>query len=237
MKKVSYLKISRRNAKRLANLCYVVFVIFVGAWQLYKTSAAPGSNPVNTPAGTSPAAAVLQKLPVKGRAPKTGYNRALFSDGWGNIGTCDARNYVLGRDLTGVTYVSGTCKVLSGQLADPYSGKTIDFVRGNGTSDDVQIDHVAALGDAWQKGAQQLSAAERYALANDPLELLAVDGQTNQDKGDSDASSWLPPNKAFRCAYVARQIAVKTKYKLWVTPAEYQAMAVTLSSCPDQTTP
>ena len=111
------------------------------------------------------------------------------------------------------------------------------FVRGPGTSSDIQIDHVVALGDAWQKGAQQLSSAERYALANDPLELLAVDGKTNQDKGDGDAASWLPPNKSYRCAYVARQIAVKVKYKLWVTPAEYQAMATVLNDCPTQTTP
>ena len=74
-------------------------------------------------------------------------------------------------------------------------------------------------------------------MANDPLELLAVDGPTNSAKGDADAASWLPPNKGFRCAYVARQIAVKSKYRLWVTVAEKNSMAAVLATCPVQGLP
>ena len=133
--------------------------------------------------------------------------------------------------------MSGACTVLSGLLHDPYTAKVIAFHRGVGTSSKVQIDHVVALGDAWQLGAQQLSASARAAFANDPLELLAVDGPTNLQKGDSDAASWLPPNKAFRCSYVARQIAVKVRYRLAVTAAEAAAMARVLSTCPGQTVP
>lgn len=136
-----------------------------------------------------------------------------------------------------VTYTDNTCKVASGTLQDPYTGKTINFLRGSDTSDDVQIDHVVALGDAWQKGAQNISVHARYSLANDPLNLLAVEGRANQAKSDSDAASWLPTNKDFRCNYVARQIAVKQKYSLWVTQAEYQAMSNVLSGCPAQTMP
>ena len=235
MQRDSSLKTSKRNLKRWANFIYVIAILSVGIWQLYKTSPATVSDPRSIPAGTSPAAVALQRLDIKGRAPKTGYSRLLFSNGWGEISACDLRNFVLARDMTSVTYVAGTCKVQSGVLADPYTGKAIEFTRGVGTSDDVQIDHVVALGDAWQKGAQQLTSAERYALANDPLELLAADGQANQNKGDSDASTWLPPNKDYRCVYVAKQIAVKAKYRLWVTPAEYQAMAKILTSCPNQT--
>jgi hypothetical protein len=127
--------------------------------------------------------------------------------------------------------LSTTCKVLSGTLHDPYTGKIIAFSRGADTSDDVQIDHVVALSDSWQKGAKALTFSRRVALANDPLELLAVDGRANQDKMDSDAASWLPPNKAFRCQYVARQIAVKLKYSLWVTSAEMSAMRNVLAQC------
>ena len=101
----------------------------------------------------------------------------------------------------------------------------------------MQIDHVVALSDAWQKGAQQLSMAMREQLANDPLELLAVDGPANQAKGDGDAATWLPPNKPYRCAYVARQIAVKQKYHLWVTSAERDAMQKILSGCAGQALP
>ena len=130
-----------------------------------------------------------------------------------------------------------SCNVTQGTLNDPYTGKVIAFVRGSATSGDVQIDHVVALSDAWQKGAQQLTKDKRIELANDPLELLAVDGPANQQKSDGDAATWLPPNKAFRCQYVTRQIAVKQKYSLWMTQAEYDAVATVLQSCPKQTLP
>lgn len=161
----------------------------------------------------------------------------MFGNGWQQLGTCDTRNYILARDLSGTTFVTPTCKVSTGILNDPYTGKTVGFVRGIDTSDDVQIDHVVALSDAWQKGAQQLTQTQREALANDPLELLAVDGNANQQKSDSDAASWLPSNKPYRCSYVARQIAVKQKYSLWVTRSEYDAMARVLRECPDQKLP
>lgn len=184
------------------------------------------------------ASVVLDKLAVKGRAPKTGYDRALFSDGWGNISGCDTRNFILKRDLTLITWRSGeNCLVATGKLVDPYTGKTIKFVRGVKTSLAVQIDHVVAVSDAWQKGAQQISAQARYSFYNDPLNLLAVDGPTNSAKGDGDAATWLPPNKSFRCAYVARQVAVKAKYKLWVTAAEKTAIQGILAKCPKQPVP
>jgi hypothetical protein len=101
----------------------------------------------------------------------------------------------------------------------------------------VQIDHVVALSDAWQKGAQQLSAETRRAFANDSLNLLAVDGATNQGKGDGDAATWLPPNKPYRCSYAARQVAVKAKYGLWVTSPERDALGRILATCPSQRLP
>ena len=186
------------------------------------------------PAGE--ASKVLEELPVKGRAPKTGYERSQFGDGWQIKGGCDMRNIILNRDLTGVA-VDQKCKVLSGTLNDPYTGKVIIFQRGADTSDDVQIDHVVALSDAWQKGAQQLLPDERESLANDPLELIAVEGSANQQKSDGDAATWLPENKAFRCSYVARQIAVKSKYRLWVSVAEKEAMRTVLTACPGQKLP
>lgn len=184
------------------------------------------------------AAAALAELPRKGRAPRTGYTRAQFGQAWtddvavtGGHNGCDTRNDILRRDLTSVRLAPGGCRVLSGVLDDPYTGARIAFTRGPGTSSRVQIDHVVALADAWQKGAQQLSAARRTELANDPVNLLAVDGPTNVRKGAGDAATWLP-KATFRCAYVARQIAVKRTYGLWVTVAEGDAMARVLASCP-----
>jgi hypothetical protein len=101
----------------------------------------------------------------------------------------------------------------------------------------VQIDHVVALSNAWQTGAQQLSQSERIELANDPTNLLAVDGSSNSQKGDGDTATWLPRTKSFRCEYVARQIAVKAEYSLWVTAAEKEAMLSVLATCPDQPVP
>lgn len=194
---------------------------------------------VQAPPEVALATALL--LTVKGRAPRTGYSRDLFGAGWvdTNRNGCDTRNDILARDLTGVTFKAGTrdCVVLSGVLADPYSGGVINFVRGNATSNDVQIDHVVALSDAWQKGAQGWDETTRVAFANDPLNLLAVDGTLNQQKSDGDTATWLPPNRAYRCAYVARQVAVKYAYGLWVTAAEQDAMVRVLSTCPDQPLP
>jgi Excalibur calcium-binding domain/Protein of unknown function (DUF1524) len=201
------------------------------------TSSAPAAPP--DAAGT--AVAALAGLDVKGRAPKTGYDRDLFGSGWGDPDRngCDTRNDVLARDLTGESFKPGTrdCVVASGTLADPFSGTAIRFVRGQGTSDDVQIDHVVAVSDAWQKGAQAWDAGRRVAFYNDPLNLLAVDGPLNGQKGDGDAATWLPPHRGFRCAYVARQIAVKQAYELWVTAAERDAMSRVLSGCRDQPLP
>jgi hypothetical protein len=180
---------------------------------------------------------VLDRILVRGRAPKTGYARDEFGDGWGVVGGCDMRNIMLARGMQDVVLAEDGCVVLSGTLNDPYTSTVIEFVRGNKTSNAVQIDHVVALSDAWQKGAQSLSSETRIQFANDPLNLLAVDGPANQEKGDSDAASWLPPNKVFRCPYVARQIAVKEKYGLWVTEAEKSAMKRVLNGCNEQRVP
>jgi Protein of unknown function (DUF1524) len=177
----------------------------------------------------------LESLPVKGRAPKTGYTRDEFGPAWADVDRngCDTRNDILARDMTDETFKPGTnnCVVMTGTLADKYTGTTITFTRGQDTSSDVQIDHIVALNDAWQKGAQQLSDDQRKELANDPLNLMAADGPTNSAKGDKDAATWLPPNKGFRCEYVARQTAVKAKYSLWVTQTEHEAIARTLKGC------
>ena len=144
------------------------------------------------------------------------------------------RNQILARDMDRETFKAGThdCVVLTGSLRDSYTGTTISFTRGQGTSEKVQIDHVVALSDAWQKGAQQLDAATREKIGNDPLNLIAVDGPTNGRKSDGDAATWLPPDSRYRCAYVARQVAVKKKYKLWVTGAERDAIDRVLGTCP-----
>lgn len=175
---------------------------------------------------------LLNQLEVKGRAPKTNYSRDQFGGGWWNkINNCDTRNLILKRDLKNVQLADDHCTVLSGILDDPYTAKQITFWRGVGTSNDVQIDHVVALSDAWQKGAQALSFNLREEFNNDSLNLLAVEGAANQAKSGSDAATWLPANKAFRCQYVSRQVKVKYKYLLWITSAEKTAIEKNLTDC------
>lgn len=197
--------------------------------------------PDTAPPPTGDAASALAALPVKGRAPRTGYDRDAFGQRWADVDRdgCDQRNQVLARDLSAVEFRPGTrdCVVLSGALLDPYTGDGVPFLRGEATSADVQIDHVVSLSNAWQTGAQTLDLDTRELFANDPLNLLAVDGPTNGAKGDGDAATWLPPARGYRCAYVARQVAVKAKYGLWVTPAESAAIARVLRGCPGEPLP
>lgn len=183
---------------------------------------------------TGTASAMLDELTVKGRAPKTGYDGDLFkwrSDTDHN--GCDTRNDVLRRDLTDITLKAGTrgCIVLAGTLADPYAGETYDFDR---SANAVDIDHVVARSNAWQTGAFRFDEETLKEFGNDPINLLAVSSSLNRQKGDGDAATWLPPNKSYRCEYVARQIAVKHKYDLWVVPAEKAAMERILAGCQDQ---
>lgn len=194
--------------------------------------------PANTvQAATNDALTALNKLEVKGRAAKTDYTRSQFPH-WSDPDRngCDARNDTLKRDLTDITFKAGTrdCKVIAGQLLDPFSGKVIIF---SPTKVVIDIDHVVALSNAWQTGAAYFDKNVRTQIANDPLNLLAVDAKLNRQKGDGDAATWLPPNKAFRCEYVARQVAVKTKYRLWVTEPEKVAITKILSSCVGQKLP
>jgi hypothetical protein len=200
----------------------------------------PGIAPAKAEAVAS-GLSVIQAQVTKGRAAKTGYTRAQFGPAWADVDRngCDTRNDILKRDLTNEVFKEKTngCTVLSGTLVDPFSGETINFVRGVTTSSEVQIDHSVALSNAWQTGAFKLTPDQRKAFANDPLNLMAVKGRLNSQKGDGDAATWLPPLKSFRCDYVSRQIAVKIKYKLWFTAPEKEAMINILKTCPEKALP
>ena len=191
--------------------------------------------PSEKAAPDSPAIADLNSLSVKGRAPRTGYVREAFGPAWADVDAngCNTRDDVLKTALTG-SILDGDCTVIAGSFTDPYTATDVVFELDEGT---ISIDHVVALSDAWQKGAQSWPFAKRVAFANDPLELQATVGGVNQQKSDYDAASWLPPSRVHRCPFVAQQIAIKRKYDLWVTPAEKDAMMRVLTTCPDQAVP
>lgn len=183
---------------------------------------------------------VLAGIAVKGKGPFTGYSRAQFGEAWVDVDRngCSTREDVLRRDLTDVVLKRGSvCDVASGTLDEPYGGQVVAFTRGSQTSALVQIDHVVALADAWKTGAAGWTPEQRLAFANDPLNLVAVDGDLNQEKKAGDAATWLPPDASYRCAYVARQVAVKAAYGLSVTAAERDAVQRVLATCPGQRVP
>jgi Protein of unknown function (DUF1524) len=230
-----------------------VVVIGVAVWGAGREQAGGASQstraPLTSVASPPPQAQVgdpsaelakLATLPIKGRAPKTGYARGLFGRAWTDDVTvlyghngCDTRDDILRVDLVAVEIKPGShdCVVLSGTLHDPYSGTTVVFQRGQGTSSQVQVDHVVPLLDAWQKGAQQWDDAKRRNFANDPINLQATTASMNQQKRAGDAATWLPPSKSYRCTYVSRIVDVKAAYGLWVTQAEHDAITRILSEC------
>ena len=180
----------------------------------------------------------LDALPVRGWDRVSDVQRQQFGQAWsddvnvefGHNG-CNTRDDILRRDLKNLAVRPFTCFAQSGALTDPYTGATIDFVRGPQTSNSVEIDHVVALADAWYKGARSWDPQRRLDFANDPRNLLAVSPKANFDKAFRDAAGWLPPNTGFRCDFVARQVEVKTAYGLWLSAKEKKAMADVLARC------
>lgn len=190
--------------------------------------------------GSTPAKDTLLELEVRNSQEKDipPYDRHRFGERWADTDRngCDTRNDVLARDLARVRVKEGTnsCVVISGTLADPYTGRVTEFRRGPHTSELVQIDHVVALADAWRSGAWSWDDKTRLRFANDPQNLRAVDGKTNEDKGASAADAWMPPNVRFHCEYALTQIRVKHEWQMSVTPEEQQALAEALLTCPDE---
>ena len=211
-------------------------------WRAEPTSTSASGPPPPPPPGDptrfDPARQRLGQLEVRGWDRTSDFKRYRFGKAWsddvdvefGHNG-CNTRDDILRRDLQNLVVRRGTCYAQSGTLVDPYSGVTIDFVRSPETSKAIEIDHVVALADAWYKGARSWDPQRRLDFANDPRNLLAVSPKANFDKAFRDAASWLPPNEAFRCDFVARQIEVKAAYGLWLAAKEKKAMEAVLARC------
>ncbi|HEX5569022.1 MAG TPA: HNH endonuclease family protein [Streptomyces sp.] len=191
----------------------------------------PGLAPVTSEADRSEARELIEGLATKGRGPRTGYGRDEFGYAWMDTADgvplarngCDTRNDLLKRDGQELEFRSGSdCVVVSMTLHDPYTGKEIAWKKQEAAA--VQIDHVVPLSYGWQMGASRWPENKRRQLANDPLNLLPVDGPQNNRKGDSGPASWLPPNKKVRCAYAVRFAQVAQKYEMPVTGADQRAM-------------
>jgi Protein of unknown function (DUF1524) len=234
------------NRKVLLWLSAVAVLAVVVAYQTLGSSAARHAADVIARAdvptvqpGTDVLADIVV-LPV--RAHRYDYRRAAYGDAWdddndaplGHNG-CDTRDDILNRDLVDKTYVSiKRCPnaVATGTLHDPYTNTTIAFQRGAKVGESVQIDHIVPLAYAWDMGAFGWPDAERKRFANDPANLLAVEGQANQDKGDSPPAQWMPPNGAFACQYAMQFIAVLRGYALPVEQSSADVLRRAAATCP-----
>jgi len=176
------------------------------------------------------------------RSHRYDYRRPAFGEAWdddndaplGHNG-CDTRDDILDRDLTGKTYVATKrCPnaVATGTLHDPYTNAVIAFQRGAKVGEAVQIDHIVPLAYAWDMGAYGWPDPVRLRFANDPANLLAVQGQANQNKGDLPPAQWMPPNHAFACQYAMQFIAVLRGYSLPVDEASTGVLRQAAATCP-----
>jgi hypothetical protein len=198
-----------------------------------EVTAAPEQAPDDAPIAELEAR--LVELPVSSGAFVQGYDRNFFGQTWADVDRngCDTRNDILKRDLSDAVIKPGTfdCKVLSGALIDPFSGNSLSFVSGETTSFEVQIDHIVPLSWAWQNGASKWTDERRTAFANDPLNLLAVDGSLNMSKSDSGPSEWLPPNQPFHCDYAQHYGSVLVEYDLAIPRADLATLLELLGRC------
>jgi hypothetical protein len=170
------------------------------------------------------------------------YRRAAFGESWtddnsapGGHNGCDTRNDILDRDLIEKTYVAiSRCPtaVATGVLRDPYTSGTIAFMRGSQTGAAVQIEHIVPLAYAWDQGARNWTDEMRVRFANDPANLLAVDGPTNQDKGDDEPALWMPPNAAFHCQYAVQFAEVMRGYALAIDEPSASVLRAAAATCP-----
>ncbi|MBP1820503.1 HNH endonuclease [Mycobacterium sp. OAE908] len=191
----------------------------------------------------APGVDVLADIPeVPFRIRSYDYHRDAFGDSWtddnpapGGHNGCDTRNDILDRDLVDKTYVSiKRCPkaVATGILHDPYTNTTVAFTRGAQIGAAVQIDHIVPLALAWDLGARNWPDDMRVRFANDPANLIAVEGQANQDKGDKEPAVWLPPNHAFWCQYAVQFANVLRGYGLPVDAPSATALRDAAATCP-----
>jgi hypothetical protein len=229
---------------RLLWMAVVVTIAVVVAWQVVGSSGERAQFVAQADIPTvAPGVDVLAGIAeVPARIRGHDYRRDAFGDTWtddnpapGGHNGCDTRNDILDRDLIDKTYVSiKRCPnaVASGTLHDPYTNATVPFVRGAQVGAAVQIDHIVPLALAWDLGARSWTDDMRVRFANDPGNLLAVDGPANQDKGDKEPATWMPPNHAFWCQYAVQFANVLRGYGLAVDAPSAAVLRDAAATCP-----
>jgi hypothetical protein len=204
----------------------IVAAVLSGIGLLTGCGPVDGSSAAAPPHGKSVALRQLDALRVAKWASMAGYSRERFPH-WSAQGDgCDTRDVVLRRSGEAVL-TTAECRITQGSWLSPYDGRA--------TSDpqDLDIDHMVPLANAWRTGAAKWTDAAREDFANDLVrpELIAVTSSTNRSKGDQDPSQWRPPKLSYWCEYAQQWVAVKTYWKLSVTALEKAALKDMLGTC------
>lgn len=207
------------------------------ATQSVLTRPAAGPRPDAAPA----LAALATLTTVPARTHRDDYDRTAFGPAWDDGSDaalagngCDTRDDILDRDLRDTTHVATTAcprAVASGEMRSPYTGDRVDFRRGRERGGTVQIDHIVPLAYAWDAGAHAWGARLRLTFANDPANLVAVDGRSNQDKSDSPPGEWMPAHVPFRCRYAMQFVLVAATYRLAVDARSVTVLRAALGRC------
>ena len=155
-----------------------------------------------------------------------GYDRDLFKHWVDADGDCqDTREEVL---IAESKIPLAGCTVTTGEWFSYYDRETWT------QPSDVDIDHVVALGEAWDSGAWDWNADTRELYANDlddQRSLVAVTDNVNQSKGDRDPAEWMP--EFGTCRYVRQWTAVKLRWRLNVDQTERESMLTVMAGCPN----
>ena len=152
-----------------------------------------------------------------------GYPTDLDSDG------CDTRDEVLIADSqVPVTTGTSLCDVTAGQWYSPYDGVLTD------NPSDIQIDHVVALSEAWDSGANQWDQAIAIEFGNavgSDDNLQVASRASNLGKSDYDPAEWLPDNTDAICWYVTTWSQIKLDWDLAMDATEYTTVTSILANC------
>jgi hypothetical protein len=174
----------------------------------------------------------LAALPVAAESGSARYERMNFGDGWRvDRDGCDTRDDVLAAESrVPVTRARNGCTVTRGDWLSLYDGYSTP------DPDELEIDHMVPLAEAWESGASSWTPAERERYANDtdphrPDALVAVTAATNRSKSDRDPAEWMPPNRDAWCRYATAWITQKRAWHLTVDPAERRALRNVLATC------
>ncbi|HEV7759075.1 MAG TPA: HNH endonuclease family protein [Acidimicrobiales bacterium] len=172
---------------------------------------------------------LLATLVVRDEGSRTGYEREAFGDGWAvDDHGCDTRELVLAQESKAPITRRADCSVVEGRWLSLYDGDTTR------DPEDLQIDHMVPLAEAWESGAAAWPTERRERYANDMRRhgaLIAVTSAMNQSKSDRDPAEWMPPDRGVWCRYINAWIVQKHDWHLTVDRAEVRALRNVVATC------